>query len=473
MAMNNKRTETATNDLLIKDAVLNWMSEIANVAQFVSFSPKLNQRYARVRGYSPNHQFDSIDGAINALLEVAPDNSVNIRSFTPENPKSREFIYGLSTAGEAAAAVRRLSSEGLYTIVNETVDVHDGGVSGVALDNVIEVAPKDTPRCVEKEGTVSFSREIGMRLLEKVYHFRPAIDFISNARVEFSLHPLRRGFLHDHTIVWELEQVGTLNATGDTHWPNNFSRFVGDKAFGLLVADTLGLPVPATTVFPRSLPPFTFGQPTGTGETWIRTCPIVQDPGHYTTQRGWCDPYRLLADEDPGGKAIASILAQEGVDAAFSGSLVVQANGEVRIEGTQGYGDKFMVGLMGVETLPEKVINSVTQLYQQAMAKFGPVRMEWVHDTNQMTWVVQLHRGITTSQGSIIHQGEATFYHRFEAARGIDELRALITKVQGTGDGIILIGRIGVTSHFGDLLRKAEIPSRIEKPEAPESGNGI
>ena len=248
----------ATKEALFKDAVLDKVSELANVAQFVSFDPLISQRYARIRGFPPNHKFDSPEGAIEALLAASPDKSVNVRSFTPDNPKSREFIYGLRSVADAAAAVSRLAATGLNTIVNETVDVHDGGVSGVVLGDVIEVAPQDTPRCVEKEGTVAFARDVGLSLLEKVYHFRPAIDFETDLRVEFSLHPLRRGFRHDHTIVWELENVGPTHSAAETRWPNRFSRFIGDKAFGLLLADALGLPVPATTVFARFFTPVQF-----------------------------------------------------------------------------------------------------------------------------------------------------------------------------------------------------------------------
>ena len=457
---------SVTNERLFKDAVLDSVSELANVAQFISFDPHSKQRYARIRGFAPNHRFESVQKGIEALLAASPDKSVNVRSFAPDNPKSREFIYGLQSTEDAVAAVSRLAQTGLTTIVNETVDVHDGGVSGVVLGDVIELAPQDIPRCVEKEGTVSFSRALGLRLLETVYRFRPALEFEPDLRVEFSLHPLRRGFRHDHTIVWELENVGPTHSTADTRWPNRFSRFIGDKAFGLLFADSLGLPVPATTVFPRFLPPFTFGRRVGTSETWIRTCPVVQDPGQFTTQRGWCDPFKLLASEDPDGVLIASVLAQEGVDAVFSGSLITQADGEIKIEGTEGYGDKFMVGIAELAVLPNHVITAVTTLYEQAKEALGPVRMEWVFDTRGEVWIVQIHRGITTSQGSIIHQGEAGFYHRFEVSRGIDELRTLISKVHNTSDGIILVGRVGVTSHLGDLLRKAQIPSRIEEPQS-------
>lgn len=459
--------QSTGNQGLIKDAVLDRVSDVANVAQFVSFSPGgvPEQRYARIHAYEPNRTFESVERAIGTLLGASPDNSVNVRSFTPENPKSREFIYGLRLVEEAAAAVRRLAADGLYTIVNETVNVGDGGVSGVVLGDVVEFAPGDTPRCVEKPGTVSFSRKMGLDLLEKVYHFRPALDFApANLRVEFSIHPLRRGFRHEHTIVWELEQVGLTHSTAETRWPNKFSRFVGDKAFGLLVADMLGLPVPATRVFARHLPPFTFGQQSGTGETWIRTCPVVQDPGHYTTQRGWCDPFKLMHEEDPEGDKIASVLAQEGVDAEFSGSLIVQADGEPRIEGTRGYGDKFMLGEVKLAVLPETILGGVRQLYAAATKHLGPVRMEWVHDRDGRTWIVQLHRGQTASQGSVIHGGDAASYRRFDVTAGIDELRKLIAEVQGSGEGIILVGHVGVTSHLGDLLRKAEIPSRVEQP---------
>lgn len=450
--------------LHFKDAILDRLSSEANVAQCVSFDPALTQRYTRIHGHEPNRSLGSVEQAVEALLGRSGEGRVNVRSFLPEDPKSKPFRYDIRAAAEAVETARDFSSQGLFIIVNETIDVNDGGVSGVAFGDVIELAPGDTPRCVEKPGTASFARGAGLRLLERVYGFRAALDYDPRTRVEFSLHPLRRGFLNDHTIIWELESVGESHAVADTRWPNRFSRFLGDKAFGLLVADTLGLPVPATMVIPRALAPFTLGRPTGTHEVWLRTCPVVQDPGHFTTQRGWTDPYKLLEREDPEGTALASVLAQEGVDAAYSGSLVVEADGNVRIEGTRGYGDKFMVGLAGTEELPAEVLRSVRALYDEAHAYLGPVRMEWVHDHGGRAWVVQLHRGATTSQGSIIHKGEADRYQRFDVTRGIDELRDLIARVRGTGDGIILVGHVGVTSHFGDLLRKAEIPSRIEYP---------
>src|SRR5207237_2735033 len=141
-----------------------------NVAQFVSFGPGGDpaQRYSRVHGMNPNSPFDAPANAINALLAASPEHSVNVRSFDPNQPKAHEFLYGLRSTDEVLGAVRRLGSGGLYTIVNETIDVNDGGVSGVAFGNIIEFAPGDTPRAVEKPGTVAFSREHGLQVLELV-----------------------------------------------------------------------------------------------------------------------------------------------------------------------------------------------------------------------------------------------------------------------------------------------------------------
>jgi hypothetical protein len=450
---------TVVKDLTeLKDSVLHRLAESANVAQFVSFNPDARQRHARIRGYEVDHGFGSIEEAATALLQSS--GSANVRSFEPHSAKSREFIYGLKNANEVASQVKTLAANGLYTIVNETVDVNDGGVSGVALGSIIEFAPGDTPRCVEIPGTLSLSRDLALNLLEKVYGFSPDLSRYGLAkRVEFSIHPIRRGTLQEHTIVWEMEEVGEFDSSAEISWPNRFSRLIGDKTFGLLLADVLGLPVPATTVFPRSLPPFTFGKRTGSRETWIRTCPTEQEPGRYTTHRGWLDPFKLMAHEDPAGTRIASVLAQEGIQANYSGSLIVDAEGGIVIQGVAGYGEDFMLG-RALSDLPAEIKYAVNDLYDRAAEFLGPVRFEWVHDGNKV-WLVQLHKGATRSLGNTVFPGEVSFFHRFEVTDGIDALRDLINRTR-SHEGIVLIGRVGITSHLGDLLRKARIPSRIE-----------
>ena len=189
------------------------------------------------------------------------------------------------------------------------------------LGDVIEFASGDTPRCVEKPGTLSLPRTVALAMLQRVYGFAPVLT-TGQWRVEFSIHPLPRGYRQEHTILWEAERETAMQRAPRPRWPNHFSRLLGDKAFGLLLADCFGFPVPSTTVIGRKCAPFTFGRSTGTGETWIRTCPREPVPGKFTTLRGWTDPFKLLDQEDPEGRELASVLSQEGVRAAFSGASI-------------------------------------------------------------------------------------------------------------------------------------------------------
>jgi len=446
-----------------KDSILDALAHQSNVAEFVSFAPNLQQRFAWVRGYPENYQFSSSRQAVEAILERSTEHSVNIRSFAPENPKSREFIYGKTDPESVLSDVRRLAAQGLYTIVNETIDVNDGGVSGVAYGDVIEFAPGDTPRCVEKPGTAAMPLQLGNRLFRVVYGFSPNLPEHHSWRVEFSLHPLRRGFRNEHTIVWEIEETGTSPSAITVAWPNRFSQWVGDKAFGLLIAHLIGLKVPRTNVICRRVAPFSFGADTGLAEPWLRTCPTQQVPGKFTTRRGWLDPFQLMQQEDPDAEMIASVLAQQGVDAKFSGALVAQATREPIVEGVSGHGDDFMIGRRGPEALPKQIISDVLTAYRRATDNLGPVRFEWVHD-GKAAWIVQLHKGVGSSVGRVLFPGNSTRDHYFDVRNGIDALRRLIEQVSGTDGGIVLVGHIGVTSHFGDLLRLARIPSRLEDP---------
>jgi hypothetical protein len=448
-----------------KDAILDQLAEVSNVAQFVSFGPgdQPDVRRIRIRGNPKRESVKSAEETIPVLLAESGEGSVNVRSFDPYQPRGHEFVYGIVDADRAIAHVRRLARMGLYTIVNETVNVSDGGVSGVAYAGILEFAPEDTPRCVEKPGTVTFPRVLGAQALEIIYGLRPDLEYPDEMRVEFSLHPLRRGIHQQHTIIWETEHAENIRLPASITWPNRFSRFIGDKVFGLVVAEVLGLRVPGTTVISRRIAPFTFGQSTGSSEVWIRTAPTVPMPGRFTTRLGWIDPFELLSTEDPEGDAIPSVMAQEGVEPSYSGAMLAGPNGSVLIEGVRGRGDDFMQGNRPPESLPEQIKSDVMSTFMAAARILGPVRLEWVHDGTHL-WVVQLHRGAAATAGQVIYPGRATKEHRFHAKDGLEALRALTSRVKGSGEGIILVGRVGVTSHLGDVLRRARIPSRIEAP---------
>lgn len=455
---------------LRKDQALNELAESGNVAQFVSFEPSSRgeplQTHCRVWRLPPNHRFEATDDAINALLSSSPDGSINLRSFTPDNPRSREFLYGLTDPRKAIGELRRLVGEGLFVIANETVDIRDGGVSGVVEGGVIEFSSDDTPRCVEKPGTVSLKVSEGLSLLKTVYGFAPDLPDCRGRRVEFSIHPRARGYKRTHTLLWEHEQVSTNEQQSSLTWPNNFSRMIGDKAFGLLIADLFGMDVPRSQVIGRRVRPFVFGKDTGSQETWLRTCPVEQVPGRYTTTSKWIDPFELLHREDPEHKAIASVIAQASVQAKYSGAAITTKSGHLHVEGTAGSGEEFMLGRVKAKPLPHEIERSIKELNDRIRERLGSVRFEWVHD-GSLPWIVQLHKGKTQSTKTVLVPGEADQWKTFETVLGLEALRELLATLE-PNIGLLLEGEVGLTSHIADLVRKAKRPARIV-PKKEES----
>lgn len=454
-------------DLRYKDVILDRLAEFGNIAQFVSFSPDLKQRYSRISGFDSNCSFKSAERAIDALFKSSPEALVNVRSYRPEQSKGQPLRYGLKSISEVMNVLRENQRLGNFSIVNETVDIHDGGVSGVALGDIIEFSPDDSPQCVDRSGICALPRHIGMLILERVYGFRPIFTSDPSVRVEFSIHPKRRGLSKDHTLLWELEHVGQHPAIHVVpEWPNNFSRLVGDKAFGLLVADAIGLRVPKMTVISRRIAPFTFGHSTGTGETWIRTCPRERAPGKYPTFFGWQDPFAMLTDEDaksrldPRYVPIVSVISQDAVVPEFSGSSAPFFESEL-IEGRRGRGDEFMLGQKGPEQLPDFVFEAGKKAYQLASKVLGPVEMEWVFDGKSI-WVVQLNLSKVPHFDQLA--SHVRKWHSFDVKEGLENLQNLVDRVDRTQDGVILVGDVGITSHFGDILRAAGVPFKVEKP---------
>jgi hypothetical protein len=449
-----------------KDVSLDRLAEVTNVAQFLSFSPNgvsnnsaVRQEFSRIVGLHPNERFRSPREGITLLLEKSVANSINLRSFTPDQPQSREFIYGVRSVDDAVAALERLIGEGLFVIANETIDIHDGGVSGVLMGDVIEFMPDDTPRGVEKPGVASLPRNWGIAMLATTYGFSPDLDVPRAARLEFSLHPKKCGWRHTNTIGWEYEGTAPLHAIPNLNWPNRFSRMLGDKTYGLLLAHTAGLPVPHTTVLNRRVAPFSFGRPTGNTEVWIRTSPKEQIPGKFTSAKGWRDPFTLLQTEDLQGEQISSVLCQSAVAAEFSGAAIVGADERLLIEGKAGEGETFMKGESGAERLPSHVTAEVEELFEMAKAILGAIRFEWAYD-GQTAWLLQLHRGATQSAGNVIFPGDARQWKAFNPAAGLEVLREMIAS-SGPGDGLMVTGEIGLTSHLADLIRRAGIPAQI------------
>lgn len=454
-----------------KDMALDRLSANGyNVAQFVSFDPYREQRYSRVLGSAPNTTFTSEAVAIESLLTRSPEAAVHIRSFCPSDSKSHPFITNVARTQDVISALGARQMEGLHTIVNEGVDLHSGQVSGVVFGDAMELAPNDSPRCVEKPGVAQFSRAIGTKIITMMYGAEPTIPNTPSARVEFGMYPTPRGYLQGKTIVWEIESGGNYPSSPNTTWPNRLSEFVGDKTFGLMMSEAYGLSVPHTKVFCSDplLMPFTFGEPIDGSEKWLRTAPKHQLPGYFPTVHGLesSDPRGFLNKIDPNHSNIGSVIVQDGVQATFSGATITGKDGVIT-QGVKGFGDAYMVGTKAPEVLPMEVIDAVKQTNAVVAEKTGgAVSFEWAYDCGKV-WILQLHQGGSRSTVSIIVPGEQnTSYKTFDVRLGLEALRIFITGLQPK-EGITLMGSVGVTSHFGDILRSANIPSRIfaEKSE--------
>jgi hypothetical protein len=263
-------------------------------------------------------------------------------------------------------------------------------------------------------------------------------------------------------IVWESSYARGGPPSATISWPNDFSRLIGDKTYGLVVADALGLPVPRTLAVARRVAPFTFGISTGSQETWMRTSPAQPRPGLFTTTRGWQDPFSLLEKEDP-ERQIGSVLAQDGVLAEFAGSAATTIEGGYVVEGQAGYGDHFMLG-GSPSQLPHDVVSSVQQLLDAARALLGDVQIEWAFDGRQV-WLLQLHvRSLEGIGGQTLSPGKSERWLDYDPDDGLAALRALTQQARAEEAGINVVRPVGITSHVGDVIRGAGVPGRMAGP---------
>ncbi len=199
----------------MKDEKLDFLAsnEISNVAQFISFDPSLgvNPKFVHINNFQHNANISTKE-LLEKLILSSSTSSVNIRSFSPNTMKGNKLIFEkkIDDIDEILQIVKANAAIGKHSIVNENISIFDSGVSGVALGDVIEFSPEDTPKCVDKEGVCSLPRPIGLKILSTVYGFAPEIDFDPSFRVEFSIHPSKRGVKQEHTIIWEYEHYNNI-----------------------------------------------------------------------------------------------------------------------------------------------------------------------------------------------------------------------------------------------------------------------
>jgi hypothetical protein len=118
-----------------------------------------------------------------------------------------------------------------------------------------------------------------------------------------------------------------------------------------------------------------------------------------------------------------------------------------------------MVGLADPEPIPDEILAKVNDLHGRLACALGACRFEWVFDGSEL-WIVQLHRGSSTSDGDIIVPGDADEWLDFDVSQGLEVLRSLARDLKPQ-TGIMLDRKVGLTSHLADVLRKAGVPARV------------
>ena len=278
----------------------------------------------------------------------------------------------------------------------------------MALAGIVEFAPDDTPRAVEQPGVAALPLAQAVRLLTTVYGFAPELPDVPTDRLEFSIHPNRVGYRRSHTLWWELEPRATTDRlTARPDWPNRFSRHLGDKAYGLLMADLVGLPVPRTTVIARRVAPFSFGRPTSPATPGCEPARPSRPPAGTARWpdgpiRTHCWPRRTRTGRRSPRCWPSRASTRPGpappwpARTAPTSSRACPAGATASCSASRPR-----------TSLPAEVLADVRALADNARQQLGPVRLEWVHDGSQ-AWVVQLHIARQFFAGaSIVSAGEA------------------------------------------------------------------
>lgn len=469
--------------MLLKDDVLQKkVKNGLNVAKFISFAPgeNLSIRHCCINSYELSEEQKKLtpEQLVKLLFEEA-EKLVSVRTFKIGQESGNPVFFDQNNLDIVLDIVNKHTKMGYYVIVNEGLHFINSEVSGVMFGSLIEFAPAQSPRCVEKKGaTCVLPVKLGLNILKRIYQILTLDKFNPHQRVEFSIYPYKCGVYSQNTIIWEVSEFDENDPNIPVEipkiiWPNPFSRVLGDKVFGLLVCNFMNYLVPKTIVLNKYFIPFTFGTSIKDNgiEYWCRSCPGERLPGQLPSVNKNFNVFDLMRQAEKlveKESYIPSLIVQEGVKSIYSGSVITTRDGEIVIEGVKGRGDEFMLGNKVSEFLPSDVIKLVEATSQSIIDHSfisNEIEFEWVYDGKHL-WIVQLSVGKNMVSRSIVVEGAVNEYLKFDpskSASALTDLAEVIRKAKEINAGISIIGNVGRTSHIVHLLIKEQIPSIIEE----------
>jgi hypothetical protein len=459
--------------LLPRDVRVSEIGKTYSVAQYVSLDADLSPRTSVLNTSSALPRDPKAH--LSALFDSAPSHRVNVRIFSPGTSTGALFFSAVETVEGVIELITNHIVEQGYAIVSEMIDLDDGGVAGVLYGDIVEFKQGETPKFVDRQRSDSFPqlrRDAAERMLQAIYGSDVDLSKISDSmRVEFSTHPQECGTPPARFLVWDCYEVAPQHSKPRLVWPNSFSEWLGDKCFGLLAAWCMDFRVPKTLAVlnPLMWDPVSgrgrsrwtpaggvaFGEETGGHRVWTRTCPAHRMPGRYPTFSTRHDPFALMLRADPEGKHLRSVLDQQDVAAEYSGAGQV-TEGALIIEGVSGTGTDLMMGTQSPEQLPTIVGSSIHELSQKLYACFGACRFEWAWK-ERCAWLLQVN--LLTSQigdTATISQIRSN-YIEFDPDTGLDELDRVIRSAKLEDRDVLIIKRVGITSHVCELLNGAGV----------------
>lgn len=456
------------------------LAESVNVALFCGFRPVNGQPSFVGSNFLQNsdafHESIDMESAVKLLFERSHMQAVSVRSHPVDDATNRSFDYWIEDPATAISLVYEYARQNCVVVVNEGIPVETLTCAGVVQDEIIEFAPMDTPRCVELAGVCSLPRKWGENILRYVFGIGLDLESFRQHRVEFSMHKFEAGSRNNRVLIWEVEPAAAIQ-TQPLIWPNRFSRFLGDKAFGLLIAEQMGLRIPRTRYFHREFGiEFAFGIPTNSKDHIDRICPTdqINDQGSSPTLRnqaakplsfltqfegeksGQNDPFKGVAYH---GFKYPSVLRQDWIHPHSSGKTATRTNGDPLHEGVSGSGFDYMLGHSPPEALNQVVVRDLDALFWELKSTLGDVEFEWVHDGSKL-WVVQLNQSGSLAEFDWIYKGTPDKWINIDGFGSYNEFRKLVKNLN-SGIGVLVEGRFGLTSHKAGLLRSSQIPSKF------------